>query len=135
MRQTVNRTTDAADRAGVYLRSAVVFASLAALCVSDGIGPRLIPFPSRQPQRLAEPAARGGGAGESRLPVSRAEARAGSGHQPKAVTPVWNNASLDRAAVAPPAARHSAPPDFYNSPAYSFRAYSSARGRAPPRNS
>ena len=140
MRQNVNRATGMADgAAGVFVRALVVSASLVSLCISDGTGPRLIPFPSRPPQVRAERAetvARAADAtGESRLSAVRAETHAAPGRQPKAVTPVWNNVSLDRATLAPPAVRPDAPPDLYTSPGYSFRSCSSTRGRAPPRNS
>ena len=134
MRQNVNRATGRTDRAaGVCVRAFVVFASLVSLCISDGIGPRLIPFPSRERPEPAAFAANATGAG--RLSAVRTAPRAASGYEPKTVSPVWNNASLDRAAVSPPAVRPAARPDLYASPGYSFHTPSSTRGRAPPRNS
>lgn len=131
MRQNVNRATSRADGAGgVFVRAFVVFASLVSLCVSDGIGPRLVPYPSQPTPERAAPAARA-----SLLSAVRSETRAASEHQPKAVTPVWNNTALDRAAISPPTVRPAAQPDLYDSPSYSFRNSSSTRGRAPPRNS
>jgi hypothetical protein len=131
MRQNVNKATGRADGAGgVIVRAFVVFSSLVSLCVSDGIGPRLVPYPSQPATERAASAAR-----ESRLSALRSETRAASEHQPKAVTPVWNNAALDRAAISPPTVRPAAQPDLYASPGYSFRNPSSTRGRAPPRNS
>lgn len=137
MRQNVNRATGGADgAAGVFVRAFVVFASLVSLCVSDGTGPRLIPFPSRPAQERAAPPARAAdGAGGGSLSAARTEMRVASEHQPKAVTPVWNNTSPARAAITPPAVRPSARPDLYASAGYSFRAPSSTRGRAPPPNS
>lgn len=134
MRQNVNRATGAADkRAGVFVRSLVVLASLASLCVSDGTGPRLIPFPSRPPQMRAEPVARADAARGDIPTAVRSGTRAASAHEPKAVTPVWNNVSLGRAALSPPAGRPDGRHDLYASPGYSFRNASSTRGRAPPR--
>ena len=136
MRQTANRAGDGADGPfALFVRSVVVFASLASFCVSDGIGPRLLPFPARPGHEQAEQVAPTAAADEGRLPATRAEAHAASGHQPKAVTPVWNDASPDRAAISPPAGGAAPPPDLYASPCYSFRASSSTRGRAPPQNS
>lgn len=124
MRQNVNKT------AGVFVRALVVFASLVSLCVSDGIGPRLVPYPSQATPERAAPAARA-----RLLSTVRSEARAASEHQPKAITPVWNNASLACAAISPPAVSLSAPPDLYDSAGYFARTPSSTRGRAPPPNS
>lgn len=131
MRRNVNK---AAGGAGLFARAFVVCVSLLSLCVSDGIGPRLLPFPSRP---SPGPAARASDeAGRVRLSPSLSEqTRAASGHQPKAVTPVWHDASRGRASVSPPAPSPGAQTCHYASPGYSFRIPSSTRGRAPPRNS
>lgn len=137
MRQNVNKATGRADGAGaVFVRAFVVFASLVSLCVSDGTGPRLIPFPSRPAVERATPPPRAADdSGGEGLSAVRAETHAASDYQPKAVTPVWNNASLDRAAVSPPAVRTPARADLYASAGYFLRIPSSTRGRAPPTNS
>jgi hypothetical protein len=113
-------------------KALIVFAALALLCVSDGIGPRLLPYPSWDSQGLGRApgsAACASAPGDTSAPS--AESGAPVGRADKAVTPIWSGSSRDEIAVSPP--RDEPSPDFYAPPVYSFSPASSPQGRAPPR--
>jgi hypothetical protein len=96
-------------------KALLVFAWLCSLCIADGIGPRLIPFPFSTSEKTHAKFAPGG--------VEKT-CRDGA----------FQAAATESAALSIPHEEHPPSPDFYRSPNYSFFFSSSPPGRAPPRN-
>lgn len=114
-------------------KALLVFASLVLLCVSDGIGPRLLPYPSSEAEGFSRvPGTALCGAATDGTSAPSVESDALVGHADKAVTPIWGGSSSGKIAVSPPQGDQP-PPDFYAPPDYSFSLASSPQGRAPPR--
>lgn len=120
-------------KAGPYsLRGVLIYVALACLCISDGIGPRLLPYPSAEGEGSARPALREAFAGQQG-PLSEGgrEASAepgGTDYKVKksqffyaSALPFTQSTLARRAANRPERREHvSAPPSL-------------RRGRAPPR--
>ncbi|HYO98919.1 MAG TPA: hypothetical protein VER76_01755 [Pyrinomonadaceae bacterium] len=122
---------------GSLARVSVIFASLVSLCISDGIGPRLIPFPSSSLQEslkrfdvIEDKIAFAG----STLFIVSIEPNAHDDNGVKVLTPVWNSSALGQTALCSPSDESLPLSNFYTSPSYSYFFTSSPPGRAPPQN-
>lgn len=122
---------------GSLTRVLVIFASLVSLCISDGIGPRLVPFPSSSPQEslkrfdvIEDKIAFAG----STLFIVGVEPNTHADDGTQVVTPIWNSSALGQTALCSPSDESLPLPNFYTSPSYLYFFTSSPPGRAPPRN-
>jgi len=121
------------------IRALLIYAALACLCVSDGVGPRLLPYPSHAVAPTASPTE---AARHSAAEDSPAERRAFAGEDGGAhrlskagdtfkKLPVFGTAEADlwKSSPARQAAGNLSPPDKISAPS------STRFGRGPPPNS